>query len=1054
MAHARTAKILQRWALTATAAWSGLPAAAQPSTLIFHHLTLADGLSQNSVNAIVQDRDGFLWFGTQDGLDRYDGRGFVMYRHEARPNSIANNYIWSLLEDADGHLWIGTFGGGLDRLDPATGSVTHYQRSGDQATGLSGDRVIGLLEHPAGTIWVRTTSGLDRIDRATGSMTSVLKDVFIKGDLIGAMAVLDAQRIVLRTSRGLAELDIDSGALHELGGEPMLTGLLRADNNVLALENHRLLVIDPATKKQEALIEARALEGADPRIGFQCVLVHEGHIWIGTTHGLIHRTPAGRTSIHRHDPNDPRSLADDHVLSLLAGRGGEIWVGTRNGLDRIEQVEPTVHGMTHVPGDPTTMPHASVTSLLDDGDRLWIGSPAGLAIWDRVRRTMRVHRHDARDPFSLRADYVLSLARSAKGEVLVGTLGGGVHVAHGEGAAMRFEWIDTPPRADPQRSAIVHGLCTARDGRSWIATGGAGLCSIGADGAMSCLPATGEGALPHPYLFTVMEDEAGHLWMGSAGGGLLLFDPKSGRSGALRRSPEDMGSLSDDLVLCTHLDREGFLWVGTANGLCRTQRPIDDSLRASIIAGREATGLFQRYGRATSLPNEVIYGIVADGERLWLSTNGGLVELDRGTGEVARVLSKADGLTGDESNQNAYLRAADGTLFFGGPHGLNWFDPKDLITNRKAPPVLITRFLLNNEPVALASDSAQSGFALAQAIHRSAQLHLSWRHKVIGFEFAALNFIAPEKNRYRYMLEGFDEEWIEAGTRNSVTYTNLDPGEYVLRVQGSNNDGLWNEEGASLTLRISTPPWRTWYAYLFYALVLIGIGYAWLRYRLREATRELETTMRIERARSEDREQFRRQSAADFHDESGAKLTRINLHTGLAKQRAGNEGAIGPHLEQIELAQRELSAGIRDLIWSMDPGRDTLHDVLDRLAAFAASLFDRTSTAFRIEGRTDAMREVKLDMEQRRAITLILKEAMNNCAKYAEAAHCTLHVSHTDGSLSLTLKDDGKGFDTTHAKPDSYGMRTMTERAASIGAEVMVESELGEGTEVRLGVLI
>ena len=173
-----------------------------------------------------------------------------------------------------------------------------------------------------------------------------------------------------------------------------------------------------------------------------------------------------------------------------------------------------------------------------------------------------------------------------------------------------------------------------------------------------------------------------------------------------------------------------------------------------------------------------------------------------------------------------------------------------------------------------------------------------------------------------------------------------------------------------------------------------------------------------------------------------------------AKQRAGNEGAIGPHLQQIELAQRELSAGIRDLIWSMDPGRDTLHDVLDRLAAFAASLFDRTNTAFRIEGRSDAMREVKLDMEQRRAITLIMKEAMNNCAKYAEAAHCTLHVSHTNGSLSLTLKDDGKGFDTTQAKADNYGMRTMTERAASIGAEVMVESELGEGTEVRLGVLI
>ncbi|MBK8950923.1 MAG: ATP-binding protein [Flavobacteriales bacterium] len=1023
----------------------------QPAARIFRHLTIADGLSQNSVNVMVQDRDGFLWVGTQDGLDRYDGRGFVTYRHEARPNSIANNYIWSLLEDADGHLWIGTFGGGLDRLDLATGTITHHQHRGDQATSLSGDRVIGLLEHPAGTIWVRTTSGLDRIDGATGEPTRILEKEFAKGDLIGAMAPRDEHRLLLRTGRGMAELDVRTRALKVVGSDPSVTALLRTDGRSYVLENHRLLVIDAESGKQEVLVDARVLHGADPRIGFQCVLVHEGHIWIGTTHGLIHRAPTGRTSIHRHDPNDPRSLADDHVLSLLAGRGGEIWVGTRNGLDRIEHVEPMVHGMTHVPGDPTTLPHASVTCLLDDGERLWVGSPAGLALWDRVKNRMSLHRHDAGDRGTLSADYVLSLARNKKGEVLVGTLGGGVQVARDEGTATRFERIDAPPSADPQRSAIVHGLWTARDGRTWIATGGAGLCSIGADGAMSCLPATGEGALPHPYLFTVMEDDAGHLWMGSAGGGLLLFEPKSGRSGALRRNSEDMGSLSDDLVLCTHRDREGFLWVGTANGLCRTQRPIDDSLRASILAGREVTGIFQRYGRANGLPNEVIYGVVADGERLWLSTNGGLVELDRGTGEVARVLSKADGLTGDESNQNAYLRAADGTLFFGGPHGLNWFDPKELITNRKVPPVLITRFLLNNEPVALASDSAPSDFALGRAIHRAAQLSLSWRYKVIGFEFAALNYIAPEKNRYRYRLEGFDEAWIEAGTRNSVTYTNLDPGAYVLRVQACNNDGIWNAEGASLSLSISAPPWRTWYAYLFYALVLFSIGYAWYRYRLREATRALQTELRITAARSQEREDFRRKSAADFHDESGAKLTRINMHIGLAKQHAGEEAAIGPHLEHIEQAQRELSAGIRDLIWSMDPGRDTLSDVLDRIAAFALPLFDRTETCFKLEGRTEALNSVKMDMERRRAITLILKEALNNCAKHAQARHCTLQVSRADGRLSFVVRDDGQGFDPS-ATPNGYGMRTMPERAKGIGAELVVESKPGAGTVVRVGV--
>ncbi|HMQ75188.1 MAG TPA: two-component regulator propeller domain-containing protein [Flavobacteriales bacterium] len=1012
---------------------------------IFHHLTIANGLSQNSVNAIVQDHHGFLWFGTQDGLDRFDGRSVLSYRHSDRSNSLANNYIWSLLEDADGGLWVGTFGGGLDRLDPATGMISNHRRG----SGLSGDRVVGLLEHPAGTLWVRTSTGLDRIDRATGTVTQVLKDVFVKGDLIGAMAPGDEDHLLLRTSVGLSALDFRTGGLRTISPGTEVTALARVGEATYMLDRHRLVRIDPANGAEELLVVAGSVRGADPRTGFHCMLIHNGHAWVGTTHGLIHRDPQGRVTLHRHDPNDPRSLADDHVLSLHAGKGGEIWVGTRNGLDRIDQVEPVVHGLPHVPGDPVSLPHASVTCLLEDGDKLWIGSPAGLSIWDRSNATVKVHRNNPRDPRSLSADYVLSLARNAQGEILVGTLGGGVQVVRGEAPSPRFHRIVAAASTDPQRSAIVHGLHTARDGRTWIATGGAGLCSIGADGVVTCSPATGEGAAPHPYLFTVMEDDAGFLWMGSAGGGLLLFDPMSNRFGAVRRSPEDMGSLSDDLVLCTYLDEGKHLWVGTANGLCRTRRPLNDSLRNVIMAGHAPEGIFNRYGRSIGLPNEVVYGILADGDRLWLSTNGGLAQLDRRTGTVVRTLARSDGLLGEEFNQNAYLRAADGTLYFGGPQGLNWFAPEELVSNRVAPPVRITRFLLNNEAVPLRCSGA-TGFALARAVHALERIDLSWREKVIGFEFAALNFIAPERNRYRYTLEGFDEDWTEAGSRSSVTYTNLDPGEYVLRVQGSNNDGVWNEEGATLALTISAPPWRTWYAYAFYALVLVALGYAWYRYRLREATRELQTGLRIAEARSLEREDFRRRSAADFHDESGAKLTRIGLHTGLAKQRTSSDPATAAHLEHIEQAQRELSAGIRDLIWSMDPGRDTLLDVLDRLSAFALTLFDRTETRFQLEGRNDTMKDVKLHMEQRRAITLIMKEAMNNCAKHADAEHCTLAVQHDAGRILFRLKDDGKGFDPAAAKPDSYGARTMPERAKGIGAELEFSSAPGTGTEVRL----
>jgi len=303
------------------------------------------------------------------------------------------------------------------------------------------------------------------------------------------------------------------------------------------------------------------------------------------------------------------------------------------------------------------------------------------------------------------------------------------------------------------------------------------------------------------------------------------------------------------------------------------------------------------------------------------------------------------------------------------------------------------------------------------------------------------------------MLEGFDADWVDARHRNAVTYTNLDPGDYRFRVQGANNDGVWNEEGTSLALHISPPPWRRWYAYVLYFGATIGLIAAYFRFRLRRAMEELETSARIESARVADRERFRRKSAADFHDESGSKLTRINLHAGLARQRAASDPALAGHLAHIEQAQRELSAGIRDLIWTMDPDRDTLRDTVDRLSAFALTLFDGSRTRFAVEGGTEAMRTIALDMEQRRAITMILKEAMNNCAKYADAAQCTLSVDYSATRIQFALRDDGKGFDlATVGIGDQYGMRTMAERAQGIGGEFRVESAPGKGTTVRLSI--
>lgn len=1038
---------------------------AQTSDLTFHHLTIADGLSQNSVSAVLQDRQGFLWFGTQDGLDRFDGRTFVNHRNSARANSLANNYVWALHEDSVGALWIGTFGGGLDRLDPATGVFQHFRHDPSDTTSLPSDRIFSMVQDDRGTLWLGTNNGLAALDPRTGKVRRFFaqsdQEPQGNGHFVSGLARL-GDDVWMRTDSGLTRMDTRTLVATHFRRAPNTPSVELGAVTSAAVENGEVLICCSAglvrlgngMRPDSLLLSPAQVPGADPRMSFNRVRVAGDRWWIGTSHGLVQWLPStGKAILLRHDATDPRSLAHSNVLALLPGHGGELWIGTRNGLDRLDHADPAIKVRRSKPGQPGTLSDRHVGPMIEDADgTLWIGTASGLDHWDRQADHLQAFRHDPTDPRSLPADDVQALYRDSKNRLWAGFRGGGL--AQVERSAQGIRCTNHAKRDAPGalNANTVHTITESSDGLLWIGTAGGGLCSFDAETErFTCYPPTSDDRGPsHPYVYCILEDADAHLWLGTPTGGLNFFDRKSGRFVVLKNDVRDNNSLSSDFVLCLHRDGND-LWIGTISGLNHLR--IDNDLAGNLLATGPAAARFTHYGRDHGLPNEVVYGILpsADGT-LWLSTNRGLAEFDPKAGRVIRSLSQEDGLQHDEFNQNAFLRTAAGELFFGGVDGLNWFTPADLLPNAKIPPVHFTRFLLNNEPVPLVSDSTGAAFTLQHAIHAIPSLDLSWRDKVIGFEFAVLNYIAPQKNNYRYKLEGFDADWVDAGARNSITYTNLDPGEYVLRVQGSNNDGLWNEQGASLTLRISTPPWRTWYAYLFYALVLIAIGYAWFRYRLREATRELETTMRIERARNADREQFRRKSAADFHDEAGGKLTRINLHTGLAKQRAGQEAAIGPHLEHIEQAQRELSAGIRDLIWSMDPGRDTLHDVLDRLAAFAASLFDRTNTAFRIEGRTEAMRTVKLDMEQRRAITLILKEAMNNCAKYAAAAHCTLQVAHTAGSLSLTLKDDGKGFDTTQAKPDSYGMRTMPERAASIGAELHIGSEPDRGTKIRLTV--
>ena len=1031
-----------------------IPAVAQRTVLHFQHLTTADGLSQHSVNDLLQDRSGFLWVATQDGLDRYDGTRFVGHRqggqHDAGPS---NNFIWDVHEGPAGGIWVGSFGGGLDRFDPV---LETWSRStaGPGPQELPSGRVFQVDHDDHGRIWVATNNGVAVVDPTGGEVVRILEAAGAERSggehFTDHLVHLDGS-IWVRTDSGLTritthDLQVTHHRASPFGSVPELgevTGISVSDGMLFVGCGAGLIRIDPRAERDSMILRSDAIPGAVAGIRPRAFCQVDGHGWLGTDQGLVHLPPGGAPPyLYRHDPNDPYSLAHDQVRCLLPGVGGELWIGTDKGLDRLDHVRPPVNVLRGGAGSAATLNDRSVGPLAEDPQgRLWIGTHAGLNI--KAGDTLLSFHHDPNDPVSLPSDHLLALHRDRQGNMWVGTRGGGLALAELEQGRLRCRRFGTDKEWLPR---TVHGLADGPSGSLWVGTAGQGLLRyVPEEDRWEAFPATGDDRGPsHPYVYVIHTDAHGHVWLGTPTGGLDLFDPPTGRFKAFTHLPEDPASLCNDMVLSLH-QRGDTLWVGTANGLASLNLSENDC--RGLLSGT-STARFQRYGRSQGFPNEVIYRIAEDPTgRFWISTNQGIARFLPWKGRVDHVITRADGLVNEEFNQNGGMLTTSGLLCFGSVDGLVSFHPEDIVPDPHAPPVHITEIQLDGRPLTVGGGD---GPAMDQAAHLTTDLDVDWRTKVIGFTYAALNFVAPSEGRYRYRLEGFQDDWSAWSSSITTSFTNLDPGTYVFHVQGTNSDGVFDPEGTHLTLRVAPPPWRTGWAYAGYVLLAIGAGAFGVRARVRAATREWRSAAQLAEARAQERDAFRSRSAADFHDEAGGRLTRISLHLASARRKVPPGSEVDSHLERAEQAQRELSAGMRDLIWSMDPGRDGLRDTLDRLAAFAETLFAASRTSFRVDAGDPALDEVVLGMNERRNVTLLFKEALNNCAKHAGASECVLKASLEDGALLIGLFDDGAGFDPGKEEGDGHGLRNMRHRAAKAGGRLVVRAPVGHGTQVLL----
>jgi signal transduction histidine kinase/ligand-binding sensor domain-containing protein len=826
------------------------------NNLRFEHLTSEDGLASNRVTSVIRDRKGFMWFGTFDGLNRYDGYEIEVYRHDpGDENSLSANFVVALHEDRDGFLWVGTNGGGLNRYDPRTEQFTHYRHEPANPHTLSNDSVMALYLDREGILWIGTDGGgLNRYDPSTESFTRYSQDPNDPFSLSHNVvwAILEDERGTLWVGTdggGLNRFDRETERFSAYRHDPDKPDSLR-DDSVLALAEGLDGSLWVGTRrsglarfdlKTERFIHYQH-DPEDPfSLSHNNILdlhaTQSGILWIGTGGGGLNRfdIQAERFSWYLSDPNNPYSLSHNQIKKVYTDSSGLLWLATvGGGVDLVDlERKPFTHYHSK-PGDPNSVSSNDVTGLYEDrAGVLWLGtSSGGLNRLDRQTTQYTHYMHDPNDPQSLSDNTVRAIVEDGDGMLWLATRGG---LNRFDPKTEQFTVYHASPD-DP--SSLLHDSVWNVDldsqGMLWIGT------SLGLN---KLDPRSGQFLVAYRYdpddshslsgttVTVIHEDQAGTLWFGTLGDGLNRFDRETEHFTQYKHDPADSQSLGDNTVWTIHEDSEGVLWIGTSAGLDR----FDPN-----------EGQFVHYGEDDGLPRGGVMSILeADaslsrqaGSNLWLGTSSGLYKLNPRT-EALRRYDVGDGLQGNEFWWGSAVKSTSGELFFGGGNGVTAFYPDQIQDNPHVPQVVLTDFRLANKPVEIAEDSA-----LQQAIAETEHLTLTHEERVISFEFAALDYRSPGKNRYRYMLEGFDEDWTEVGSdRRFVTYTNLDPGEYTFRVLGSNSDGIWNEEGASLGLTITPPWWQTpWAMGILLVFVVAGMygAYRWRVRNLEARSRELE----------------------------------------------------------------------------------------------------------------------------------------------------------------------------------------------------------------------
>jgi signal transduction histidine kinase/streptogramin lyase len=937
-----------------------------------------DGLPQNSVYAIAQTPEGYLWVGTKEGLARFDGARFTGLEEKA-PAELKHGWITALCVGHDGSLWIGCDGYGVAHLKD--GAFTRLS----QADGLLSNQIRCLLEGQDGTLWIGSEGGVTRYK--DGKLKSFTEKNNLASNSVRGLCVDRRGNLRIATLRGLCSLD-QEGTIRTFNislGKPA-NGLkfVCADRQgrIWTGSNEGLNCVE-----DETVVTYDISDGLPDKIIDIALADRKGQLWVGTYRGVA-RLVDGKV-IPR--PNREGVFAEQ-IYTLFEDREGSVWVGAQDGLYRLTSARfatyTTQQGLTR---------NNAMSVYEDRLGTLWIGT------WNGGLNRLKEEKASAFvPPGGVVLDQVLAIHEGRDGSLWVGMdHGGGVHRFKGP----ERNSVSRQTGLIQQAIRVIH---EAKDGTLWIGTSG-GL-NVVREGKVATFT-TADG-LAGNLVFVILEDGQGSIWVGTDGG---LSRWQSGKFSNFTTRE----GLSTNWVDALCEDRDHTLWIGTRGG----------------GLNRYKAGKFTAFTTKDGLFSDEVYEIVEDDfGYFWMSCRKGIFrvrkkELDDWDGKTqlaCTAFGEADGLPSVQCNgvaKPSAWKGKDGRLWFPTIRGVAALQPRIKI-NEQLPPVLIEEVLADGHALRPEGMTGSSSLGLRVPPGRGG----------LEIHYTALSLQAPEKNRFKYILEGIDPGWVDAGARRSASYVSVPPGSYQFRVKACNNDGVWNDAGATLSLVLAPHYWQTWSF-----RVAVGAGVAVL----------LTLLYRTRVTRLREIERLRVRIAANLHDDVGARLTKVAMVTELVDRETAEGQAIKPHIQNIFRTVREITQAMDEIVWTINPKNDTLDNLANYIFQYAQEYFADTGVSCRLDMPVQ-LPDRPMSTEQRHNLFMAVKEALNNALKHSAATEVRIGLGVTDGRMAITIADNGRGFAVDQARGRGNGLENMRQRLTQIGGRLMLESEPGKGARITM----